>query len=102
MEKVCRFSGERLTFEGFTGEIECPDPQHLCGIREFYGILGPTPAPTATDPGLLSTITAVEIIILSVASLFVVAVCSFGWRQRFRDRRVMFSREDEVEGSPRM
>jgi hypothetical protein len=40
----CIEDGERLEFDGFAGEIECPDPALLCGMKRF--MKGNLPIPT--------------------------------------------------------
>ncbi|OHS97275.1 Clan MA, family M8 [Tritrichomonas foetus] len=48
--KICEKANQKLSFSGFKGEIICPEPSYACGIRKFYGIVGPTPVPSPPNP----------------------------------------------------
>jgi hypothetical protein len=89
MERVCRTTGQQLVFDGFNGNIECPEPRQLCAIRRFYGLLGPTAGPTANgDFGGLAALEAWHLVLLIIAIGFVGVVVVLAVVQHRRTRKV--------------
>ena len=35
--KICHHENQTLSFDGFKGYVLCPNPQYLCGIKQFFG-----------------------------------------------------------------
>jgi len=42
--KVCSFTGQELSFFGFTGSLVCPDPKLICPIRSYLRITPSSPS----------------------------------------------------------
>jgi hypothetical protein len=94
MESVCRAAGERLVFDGFSGDLECQEPRQLCAIRTFYGLLGPTAAPTPkSEFGSLGKLEVWHVVILTIGTAFVAVIVTLAVLQRCRRKQV----EGEME-----
>jgi hypothetical protein len=88
MEKVCVNESQNVSFDGFNGVVQCPNPRFMCGIRQFYGLLGPTPEPfPGGDPGGVFGMTLVQAALLGAAVVFVVSVCGLALFRRYRSQR---------------
>ena len=86
-EQVCSAEGETLKFKGFTGVIQCPNIDVMCGIRDFYGLLGPTPPIPTTEVPPEFRITGGYLAVLICTCIFVVTVLSIAAFIASRERK---------------
>ena len=95
--KVCDHENQTLTFEEYNGEIICPEPKYVCGIREMYGIVGPIPTPVPhTGDSVWSDfkLDTTQIVIISAFSVCVGFIILFALIVQYRIRNTL------LENSP--
>ena len=95
-EQICTGEGQELKFKGYFGAIYCPNVDLMCGIREFYGLLGPTP-PATTSSVQEFQLTGGYLAVLIVACVFVAAVLSLAAFVAYRERKKQGDTMAEME-----
>lgn len=94
--KECEYEGQVHNFTGFGGDLICPDPKNLCGIRKVYGFLGPTPTPTAVPEKEFPIVTVICATLASAFLLIMIVVVIVHFRKNVHRKKQVENDEKEI------